>query len=162
MARLLEHLYRENIRTRAATIGDGVEVRPSGIPGAGFGLFATRAFRRRELVTGVDGSLVTRAEADRLRAGGEHSHVRTLMYHTLAVDGLKSHPAPPGRGGGTYANDGRGDPAHPNNAEFVTAPVFDGTLPLCFLRARTAIAPGDEILVSYGRQYWRSHKRKTI
>eukprot|EP00667_Euglena_gracilis_P019395 EG_transcript_20791 len=155
---LYQDLYQQNIQRRAATIGHGVEVRPSLIPGAGCGLFATVPFKRNDLITGVDGKLITHAEADLLKAKGEHTHIRTLLRQHLAVDGLKVHPAPEGRGGGTYANDGRGHEDFPNNAEFKIVPILDGTLPLCFLKAKEDIEEGDEILTSYGRQYWQIHE----
>jgi hypothetical protein len=152
-----ERLYHEHIHARSATIGSGVEVAPSEILGAGEGLFAQRPFKKGALITGVDGNLISYKEADELKAKGQHTHIRTLIRQHLCVNGLKVHPAPEGRGGGTYANDGRGNPDFPNNAEFHTINILDGTLPLCFLRATADIEPGDEILTSYGRQYWQLH-----
>ena len=138
-----------------ATVGRGVAVQPSALgPAAGLGLFAARAFPAGALITGMDGAVVG-------RPGAAWSHLRTLLRGALWLDGLAARPAPRGAGGGSYANDAAG-PAGPagrrNNAVLVvlrdraTAP---GCLPLVALRAARDIAPGEEILVAYGRGYWR-------
>jgi hypothetical protein len=126
---------------------------PSFIPGGGNGLQAKIFFACKALITGVDGRIISYEEAVVRRRAGTADHIRTLISHHLCVDGLSNHPAPRGAGGGTYANDGRGDPEHPTNAEFHEIWAF-GTLRLCFLRATQDIFAGEEILVSYGKQYW--------
>lgn len=146
-------MYRRLVRRRASTIGNGISVRRSRLPNAGMGLFASRSFERGELITGFEGNLISHAEADALRRNGCHRHVRTLRWKDLAIDGLKVRPAPRGCGGASYANDGRC--TRLNNATFAVRYAVDGLLPLCFLRARRRIDPGEEILVSYGRTYWR-------
>lgn len=154
---MYEQLYHQYIHSKAATIGDGVVVEPSEIPGGGNGLFATRFYKKGQLITGVDGTLISHKEADDLKAKGQHTHIRTLIRQHLCVDGLKKWPAPEGRGGGTYANDGRDE--YDNNAEFKIVTILDGTLPLCFLKATQDIEDGEEIMVSYGRQYWQIHDK---
>ncbi len=66
--------------------------------------FSPRNCRRRasdvyihtanRLFPGLDGSLISHAEADALRRKGLHTHARTLSRFYLAVDGLKERPAP--------------------------------------------------------------------
>jgi hypothetical protein len=146
-------LYRTMVRRLAATVGNGVVVRRSRLRNAGMGLFAQRRFSRGELITGYEGNLVSHIQARTLQRNGKHSHVRTLRWKDLAVDGLKLRPAPRGSGGASYANDGR--QTHANNASYVIRYVVDGVLPVCFLRAKRQIESGEEILVSYGRTYCR-------
>lgn len=173
-AAVLSSLYHTIVRRRASTVGDGVDVRrsrlndatkdpnPDGVVvDAGMGLFAQRRFERGELITGFEGELISHAAARTLQRTGRHSHVRTLRWKDLAVDGIRTRPAPPGSGGASYANDGDGGGRgtrrrrYANNAAFVIRYAVDGVLPVCFLRALRRIEAGEEILVSYGRTYWR-------
>lgn len=134
-----------------------MSVRPSGIPDAGLGLFADTKFRCGDIITYYDGHWLTRREAEALAS---KTHLRTLSSSYSAIDGLRT-PIP-GRGGASFANDGRD--ALCNNSTFHTwilngkagepDPIFP-ELNLVVLRAKRDINMGEEILVSYGRQYWR-------
>lgn len=127
----------------AATVGDGVAVSASTIPGAGLGLFATRAFASGALVTAFDGELLSPAE---LRAAELRTH--TVQHDGLIVAGLREPVL--GRGGGSFANDCTGSlVGRRPNAELHLHELDLGRL---FLRVRRGqrIEPGDEIFVSYG------------
>lgn len=154
-------LYTSHCRRLAPTVGLGVEVRPSLIPGAGAGLFTTRPFAAGELVTGMEGKIITHQEAEELKKLGLHTHVRTLISHCLCLDGLRTFPAPQGVGGGSYCNDANGSEVFlhcgkrlTNNAELLQKALIHGSLSVCFVRATQPIATGEEVLVAYGRAYW--------
>lgn len=69
---------------KVSTVGFGVEVAPSSIPEAGMGLFASREFRRGELVTEYVGRIVSRSEAQELL------DVRTFNQQTCVSSRLVS------------------------------------------------------------------------
>jgi hypothetical protein len=148
-------------------IGRGLDVRPSSIQGAGNGLWTTRAFKKHSFVTQYSGTVVTgdraikaileeHKEAVQLEGGEDvHSHTLSVNRHELIL-GYKHFPAPSGRGGGSYANDG--GPARNNtvyhNIGLVTGQEF------VVLKATKDIEPDTEVLVSYGRSYWKSRGLK--
>ncbi len=138
---------------RVGVLGDGVELRPSGIPRAGRGLFATRAFPRGAFITRYDGELITRDVANRRREQGLDTHIRTLHEGSyFVIDGLRSDSA--GMGGGAFANDSR-DPKT-TNAKWWTGPKNPANplMTFVYLQAARDIRPGEEIFVSYGKGYW--------
>lgn len=146
------HRARDGPRTaprgpeRAATVGAGVRVGPSGLPGAGSGLFATVPFASRDVITRYEPNppehrgrpLLSRAEA---RAIDDQRWVMHKDGNYVA--GL--HPHRPGLGGGSMANDNGG----PYNAEAYVPP---GRLDRVYLRVKAGkvIRPGEEIFLSYG------------
>lgn len=135
-------------------IGNGVSVAPSGIPNAGNGLFAERAFCRGDVVTFMDGYTLSDRDV-RDREPHQLSHVRTLMTHFLVIDGLKEPFE--GAGGGSFANDSLCPKR--NNARFETWRCDDLSRfnTVIVLRAKRDISRGEEIFVSYGSTYWRRH-----
>lgn len=141
---------RKRAHRPLASIGDGVEVRESTIPGAGYGLFAARAFARNEFITWMDGEEISRTEALARARAGRASHMRTLVYGFSALDGIREPVA--GAGGVSFAN-------HPPSgtkpsAVFVNKEDHTGVAMQIFLRATRDIATGEEIFVSYGAAYW--------
>lgn len=130
------------------TIGDGLEVKESRIPGAGNGLFATTDFLRNDVITLYEGESVSRDEA--LRRLATHSK---SIYRDLVIDGLKVPEI--GRGGGSFINDPQKKSMY--NAELVPVdhPVIKNRKISkavgVYVRATKWIRPGDEIYVSYGR-----------
>lgn len=133
-----------------ASIGDGVDVRASAIPGAGLGLFATRGFARGDFITWMDGEEISRAEAQARARAGRASHIRSLIFGFSALDGIREPVA--GAGGVSFAN-------HPPagtkpNSVFVNREDHTGVAVRVYLRALVDVAPGEEILVSYGAAYW--------
>jgi hypothetical protein len=142
-------------RKGAATIGDGVEVRVSRIPNAGNGLFATREFQKNELITEYVGNIIWKDDVESMlknRKPGEDptSHVRVLVKGFQYVNGNRVPKE--GEGGGSFANDPH--PSQVTNAKFIVqedAKIARGRI---WLKAIKPIVPGDEIVVSYGEDYW--------
>lgn len=140
----------------AALVGQGVEVRRSGLPDAGNGLFATRDFRRHELVTEYQGVELPASSIRELvteQGWARASHTISLRGPTV-LDGLKDPKAAVGRGGASFANDAR-CPALTNAAfSWRAASRSEPHKSRVFLRAKRDIAAGEEIFVSYGSDYW--------
>jgi len=137
-----------------ASVGDGLAVRASTIPGAGDGLFATRVFERGELITWMEGEEVGREEAVRRRDAGLGSHLRTLVFGFSALDARQLKPAH-GVGAVSWAN-------HPPagvrpKAAFLNREDDTGVQVHVFLKAVDRIEAGEEIFVSYGLGAERDH-----
>lgn len=144
-----------------ATIGDGVEVKTSGIPNAGLGLWATRAFSKGSLVSEYDGEVISHSEAIKRSVAGVATHIKSLDPLHLCIDGRDLKATSVGRGGASFVNDPYTTP-YRRNAVFVTKQGVKGSVPRlgydslsrCFLQATRAIAPGEEIFVWYGDSYF--------
>lgn len=122
-------------------------VRPSTLEGAGRGLFVTAPLPRGAVITDFDGERVDRAQA----MSRNPSHMRVVLYQFLYIDGLRE-PLP-GRGWGSFANDPR-DPQRVNAAFRNVWPWRGAPTPRVALCATRALRPGEEVFVSYGRDYW--------
>jgi hypothetical protein len=118
---------------------DGLRVKKSAI--AGMGLFATRDFAIGENVADYTGDMLMLTHD---KIGGEYALELTTRK---AIDAARTNTAY-----GRYINDPRGSDLTANT-EFVVNPAR-GT---GRLRATVRISKGDEILVSYGAQYWRTY-----
>lgn len=119
-------------------VHDGLRVAASTVARAGCGLFAARDFARGEHLADYTGDeLLIRHDRD----GGPYC---LSLTQRRAIDAARTNT-----GYGRWANDPRGTD-HGPNAEFVINPAR-GT---GRLRATTSVRKGDEIFVSYGRQYW--------
>jgi SET domain-containing protein len=138
-----------------AFIGDGVEVRQSSIHGAGQGLFATRPFKARELITQYCGTRISGEQAKAALGHHQrsesyekiHSHTKSIGHHEVII-GLQGYPAKAGAGGASYANHG----PTPNTA-YKSLSLTSGK-ELMFIKASTDVSPDDELFVSYGNDYW--------
>lgn len=137
------------------TIGHGIEILPSKIPKAGLGLFATRAFKKNEIITFYDGPIIEYKEALRRRELKTDSHLRTLNVFCTCIDGITVPKK--GLGGASFANDAKGIlkmKGVVNNSKLVskTHPTTQTTMVV--LKALAPIQPKQEIFASYGRTYW--------
>lgn len=126
---------------------EGLRIRASSIPGAGLGLWATKRFEAGDPITPYSGDLVPL----------HHDEVGGPYYLQLnrhrAIDAARTNTA-----SGRYANDARGsNPRQGPNA----ALVLDTRRGVGRVKATAAINPGQEIFVSYGPSYWRSHAMPT-
>ena len=136
---------------QGATIGEGVEIRPSGIHGAGNGLFASKAFKSCDLITMYDG--------DRLHGGHAEACQLPVQTHVGAKDGIYFDGFPlakrlseggpkwlQGRGGGAFAN----HCPESCNAEEYLVQGNGGVYNVIFLRVKRGktIEAGQEILVN--------------
>lgn len=117
----------------------------SSIPGAGLGLFAKKDISKNSIITYYDGIYISKTEADQLKEKNKHWHVITIDRLLSYIDGLKK-PLP-FRGAGSFANDAK-DPS-------LTNAKFWRNSNKIWVKAIKNIKKGDEIFVSYGKQYWR-------
>lgn len=142
-----------------------LRISESEIPNAGLGLFAVSCIQAGALVDEYKGKLLDRKQADEMNLRGTDTHVRAIRLGYEYVDGLGVSPIELATVHGTacFANDPYGS-GKPPNVEYWTYDHLGGELPdgtfttaRVFLRAITAIEPGDEILVHYGRTYHDKH-----
>ena len=154
----LIRLAGEKVLWPGKTIGDGLEVKESEIPGAGNGLFATTDFLSNDVVTIYEGEWISGKEANSRPA----THSRSI-YRGLVIDGLKVPEH--GRGGGSFIND-------PRNAELYNAKLVSVHIPEfshgrllkdkgVYVLATRWIRPGDEIYVNYGKGGFKRAMRKS-
>lgn len=120
-----------------------VEVRESGLPGAGKGLFAKTFIPSGTRIVEYKGKITTWKEVD--DNDGNNGYIYYVKRdHVIDAAG---HPKALAR----YANDARGlqrVKGISNNSEYVE----DGLR--VFIESRKDIQPGQEILVEYGTEYW--------
>ena len=113
------------------------------------GLFASRVFREREVITEYTGRLISRSEAVKMRREGRSSHLRGLNYD-LIIDGDRNPIT--GQGIAQFANDGTF--LGINNTKFITTWDYLTGRHRCFIKATRSIQPHEEIFVGYGAHYW--------
>jgi len=130
----------------APTVGHGVSVRASLVPGAGRGLFVDRAFGRGAVLTEYAGARITRAQADRRRAAdpAAASHMRRTGDQRWVIDGLRVPVV--GEGGASFANQAPGHRSE-NNA------VFRNIGDRVYLIATKPLARNQEVFTWYGTDY---------
>ena len=116
----------------------GLRIRPSGVPGAGLGLFAAAEFKRGDVIAPYEGEKLTRRRVDE-RYGDETAQYVLCRDAAHCVDASASNAS-----AARFANDARGSDKR-NNARYRGFNIA----------ATRTVRPGDEILVPYGREYWR-------
>jgi SET domain-containing protein len=133
---------------RVVSLGNGIECKPSTLPDdAGFGLFATRPFKKGSIITWYDGERISRNEALNRRKINKSSHIKSLNYLGDCIDGIKGESNMMiGRGGASLANDARSFVR--NNCSYVTK---NNNI---YLKAKRDLIEGEELFVSYGKSYW--------
>jgi hypothetical protein len=137
----------------STTVGNGIIISASTIGShAGNGLFADQLFLRNQCVTLYDGREATFDEAQKLEKQGKATHIRALDSHHTVIIGLTNHKRAKGRGGGSFANDARD--SNLNNTKFRKFSDRSGKSRI-YLQATRVILPGEEIFVSYGKDYWK-------
>ena len=128
---------------RILTIGNGLYVARSRIPGAGNGLFTNVGLSSRDWITKYAGPKITRAQA---YDGRPMTHLKSdAAAPPIYIDGLRQPQH--GRGGASFANDPRTINRQPN-AEYLR----EGNDIYLRVRPGHRIMPGQEIFVSYGTQ----------
>lgn len=129
-------------------------VKKSRLPNAGKGLFTKKAISKGTRIVEYKGK--KRKWKDVKHLDGHNGY---LMYITrnAVIDALPSVDTL-----GRYANDARGLSKVKdlrNNCEYVS----EGHR--CYIEAKRAIEPGEELLVSYGKEFWqlqrKLHKKAT-
>jgi len=119
-----------------------LEIKESGIPGAGKGLFTTVLIPKGTRIVEYKGSVTT---WDAVRHDATNAYIYFLKPNYV-ID-ARDHPKSMAR----YVNDAQGlvrCKDKRNNARFVA----DGLR--VFIEAIKDIQPGEEIYVAYGQKYW--------
>lgn len=120
-----------------------LEVKRSGIPGAGKGLFTKKMIEKGTLIIEYIGTITTWKEVDQEEGNNAYIYYVNRNYVIDASKHLKAMAR--------YANDARGlqrPKGFRNNSEYVK---LAGKI---YIKASTDIEAGDEILVGYGKEYW--------
>lgn len=123
-------------------------VKKSTLPHAGNGLFSRRAIKKGERIVEYRGRLERWSEVG--HTDGYNPYLLRVNAR-LVINALTYRKAP-----GRYANDALGISRKKgvvNNGEY----RLEGRR--CFIYATRSIGKGDEILVSYGREFWNLIKR---
>jgi uncharacterized protein len=122
----------------------------SNIPGAGLGLFTDEPFKKGDTVIEYLGEIITWAEALKRDEKGEGGYV----FYVTSKHCIDAYPQADSLG--KYANDARGFSrveGMKNNAEYETRKKK------AFIVATRNIEAGEEILVWYGKDYWKHLKK---
>ena len=132
-----------------STLGNGLELGPSSIDGAGRGVFATKPFPKYSYITDYNGRYISREEAEKKRSKGDHYYIRSVDRYTM-IDGIQD--AKVGDHLGSLVNDGILPKF--NNTKFVRVWDEANCVDHIIVQALRDIKPGEELLCSYGRGYW--------
>lgn len=119
---------------------EGLKIKPSTLPNAGMGLFATKQFHQGEKITPYTGDLVVSHDP----SYGNAYVLQLKQNPPTFIDARKTTA-----GAGRYSNSCRGGQCV-NNANF----VYDRLRKVANIKAKKLIKPGQEILTAYGRGYW--------
>ena len=174
----------EKIKNQVCCCGNGVELRPS--PFGGLGVFATKKFSKGDAVTLYGGQLIGIDEAKKRLDDKKDSHIRRHIARIYCYDGcfmpdgtaiqepikqLAGFPI------GAFCNDSSNKEQINANFNFVDSSenerryiaFVNGALyqplpeeRLTFVEAIRDIEIDEEILCSYGNQYWERSKEKKI
>ncbi len=151
---------------RHDVLRDWVRVRRSKIPDSGSGVFALCDFRAGDLVTCVNGTIMTLAEAERLTFSTHQVESDTHAVRINARERALYATAPHAftSGVGMFVNSAdftahvanvRYQCVHPRSARTAGNRAL-GTLPKFYIQATRDIRKGEELLVpTYGIEYWR-------
>lgn len=126
-------------------------IKKSKLPGAGKGLYTTKAIRKESKVIQYRGEIIGYKEYRR-RARKEKDHYLFYLRRELCIDALNT-PQYKAR----YANDAAGITRVKglrNNSDYV---IFDDT---CFIVASRNIKAGEEIFVNYTKPYWDCMRKR--
>jgi uncharacterized protein len=118
-------------------------IKKSSIPGAGKGLFTKDAITKGSFIIEYKGKITT---WKKIQEGKEFNGYVYYVNRNHVIDAIREKA-----GLARYANDAKGMVKMPgivNNAQYVTRNKQ------VFIQAVKDIAPGEEILVAYGKEYW--------
>lgn len=126
-------------------------IKKSKLPGAGKGLFTTKAIRKDAKVIEYRGEIIGYKEYRR-RARKEQDHYLFYLRSELCIDSLYT-PQYKAR----YANDAAGITRLKgirNNSDFI---IYDDK---CFIVSSRDIKAGEEIFVNYTKPYWDCMRKR--
>ncbi len=122
---------------------NGTQIKSSTIPGAGKGLFARWDFNKGDAIVRYTGDIVQ--TADGANDGGWQGSSYVLeVTDSWAIDAARTNTAD-----GRMINDTVTTNKRPN-VKF----AFDARRKVVTIRALKAIKAGEELFISYGREYW--------
>lgn len=126
-------------------------VKKSKLPGAGKGLYTTKAIRKEAKIIEYRGEIIGYEEYRR-RARREEDHYLFYLRRDLCIDAMytKQYKA-------RYANDAAGITRVKglrNNSDYV---IFGDK---CFIVASRDIKAGEEIFVNYTNHYWKAMRKR--
>ena len=122
---------------------EGLRIKQSKVAEAGKGLFAEKEFKKGETIALYTGDWVAVDD----EAGGAYA---LQVSKTKIIDAARTNAGP-----GRWANDPRGTGRRANAELRYSAKNKVGSV-----AAKQKIKKGDEVLVSYGRQYWKDKKKQ--
>ena len=108
---------------------------------------AARDFRSGEAVVAYHGEIITEEEKKQRESAGVGDHI--MQIGSTLVDGVHSE------GGGQFLNSALPKGKCVNNVQQSGAPY--GTL-----RTRRPVMAGQELLLEYGKEYWKSVERQVL
>jgi SET domain-containing protein len=122
-------------------------VKESTIPGAGLGLFTDAPIRKGEIIVAYEGEKITWAEC--IRRNEAQEGMNPYFFYISKNNCIDAQHTPEALG--RYANDAKGYiriAGLKNNAEYQVIKKKP------YIVAKRNIKAGEEILVSYGKEYW--------
>ena len=155
-------LAESSVVSGAPGLGQGTHVAQATIPSQGLGLFASRSFRRGEIITWYDGFVIPKEDLwSEFLLYQPGSHTLTLAESEYAVQGLQ-HPIK-NWGGASFINHRPAElsncayiilPPHKHRLQYSLPPlgVDDIDLPICVMRATRDIEFNEELLADYTKQ----------
>jgi SET domain-containing protein len=126
---------------------DYLYLQTSNIPNAGTGLFTAIKIYKDEVVSIYKGEIITNKEANVRAVAGNDQYFIDISPARI----LDSKPV---EGFAKYANDAKGRESLgiKNNTKI----AFKNKKQVCLIAIRN-IKAGEEILCSYGKEYWKKH-----
>ena len=138
-------------KSELRSIGNGLVVKHSALPGSRNGVFVSHDVSAGEFITWYDGTVIDVSAEERRELLTDYeywSHLISIDQYTL-IQGIKKPPSTPGFGLGSLINDGPIS-GIPDNVEFVKLLKQKEV----YIKAKRFIKKGEELFVSYGKSYW--------
>ncbi len=130
----------------------GLKIAPSGIPGGGDGLFATRDFAPNETIAEYAGKVRTERQFN-----NEPSAYGFELKKNMVIDAVSTQSSVARWANMCRSANRQGKQCVDNNAKFVP----NTTTNKVFLKVKgRKIKAGSEIFVSYGREFFKSPKKR--
>lgn len=139
------------INTFVQPVYMALTIKKSKLPGAGKGLFTTKAIRKESKIIQYRGEIIGYKEY-RKRAKKQQDHYLFYLKKNLCIDAMYT-PQYKAR----YANDAEGFSRLKkirNNSDYI---IFGNK---CFIVASRDIKAGEEIYVNYTKSYWNTMRKR--
>lgn len=144
-------------KSELRTIGNGLVVKHSTLPGSCNGVFVSSDVSAGEFITWYDGIVFEPKEEERRALFTDYgfwSHLISIDRYTL-IQGIKKLPSGAGIGLGSLINDGPVS-GIPDNVEYVKVPDKRSV----YVKSKRFIKKGEELFVRYGKSYWDRFKKQ--